>query len=80
LPEFEYLAIDDRGRTKTGRLSGDSSKVIQQKLLNEGLRVLKLKSSSDARVVKSNVPKVTTSLFRKSKKGSPTKQTLSAKG
>jgi len=80
LPEFEYLAIDDRGRTKTGRLSGDSSKVIQQKLLNEGLRVLKLKSSSDARVVKSNVPKVTTSLFRKSKKGSPTKQKLSAKG
>jgi type II secretory pathway component PulF len=80
LPEFEYLAIDDRGRTKTGRLSGDSSKVIQQKLLNEGLRVLKLKSPSDARVVKSNVPKVTTSLFRKSKKGSPTKQKLSAKG
>ena len=80
MPEFEYLAIDDRGRTKTGRLSGDSSKVIQQKLLNEGLRVLKLKSPSDARVVKSNVPKVTTSLFRKSKKGSPTKQKLSAKG
>jgi type II secretory pathway component PulF len=80
LPEFEYLAIDDRGRTKTGRMSGDSSKVIQQKLLNEGLRVLKLKSPSDARVVKSNVPKVTTSLFRKSKKGSPTKQKLSAKG
>ena len=68
LPEFEYLAIDNRGRTKTGRLTGDSAKSIRQKLLVEGLRVLKVKSPSGSRVAKENLPKVPVALFREVKK------------
>lgn len=80
MPEFEYLAVDNRGRTKTGRLTGDSAKSIRQKLLLEGLRVLKVKSPSGSRVAKENLPKVPTALFRRGKKVNRSKQKISSKG
>ncbi len=80
MPEFEYLAIDSKGRTKTGKLSGKSANSVRQDLLEGGLNVLKIKSPSDRIIGKADSAKATASLFKRSKKSTTSKQKNSSKG
>ena len=80
MSEFEYHAIDSRGRTKTGRLTGDSAQSIRQKLLNDGLKVLKVSSPSSRRVVAEDLSKSPAGIFRRSKKARSAKQKINSNG
>ena len=58
MAEFEYVAVDKKGKTRTGTLSAPDAKSARRKAMQSGLTVLKVKMSSGANTSQSrSVPK-----------------------
>jgi type II secretory pathway component PulF len=48
MSDFEYVAIDKKGKTRSGTISASDAKVARRKVIQSGLTVLKIKLSSGA--------------------------------
>ena len=48
MAEFEYIAVDKRGKTRTGLISATDTKSARRKAMQSGLTVLKIKMSGTA--------------------------------
>jgi len=80
MAEFEYFAIDSKGRTKSGRKAGDSVKAVRRQLQADGLTVLKVKSQSGNLLQKNAGFKLAEKESKKSKKNRSHQQKTRAKG
>jgi type II secretory pathway component PulF len=80
MAEFEYFAIDSKGRTKSGRISGDSIKAVRKELLSEGLTVLKVKIPSGNITQQNRGSKLAEKEIKKSPKARSLHRRTSAKG
>ena len=45
MADFEYVAVDKKGKTRTGNVSAPDSKSARRKVMQSGLTVLKIKMS-----------------------------------
>ena len=54
MAEFEYVAVDKKGKTRTGTLSAPDAKSARRKAMQSGLTVLKVKMSSGANTSQSS--------------------------
>ena len=48
MAEFDYIAIDKKGKTRSGSISAGDSKNARRKVMQQGLTVLKIKMSGGA--------------------------------
>ena len=80
MAEFEYLAIDTRGRTKSGRLNGESAKEIRKQLTKNGLTVLKVTSPSSRGVANESSPKSLRKFFKRSRKADFSRHKSNSRG
>ena len=46
MSDFEYVAIDKKGKTRSGTISASDAKVARRKVIQSGHTVLKIKLSS----------------------------------
>ena len=49
MAEFDYIAIDKKGKTRSGSISAGDSKNARRKVMQQGLTVLKIKMSGEAK-------------------------------
>ena len=49
MADFDYIAIDKKGKTRSGSISAGDSKNARRKVMQQGLTVLKIKMSGEAK-------------------------------
>jgi len=72
--DFEYIAIDKKGKTRSGNINAPDPKAARRKIMQSGLTVLKIKMSASSASAGSNESK------SKEKKESSLRSKFSSKG
>ena len=74
MADFEYIAIDKKGKTRNGTINAPDPKAARRKIMQSGLTVLKIKMSGSSTSAGSKEPK------SKEKKESSLRNKFSSKG